>query len=168
MPQAKSTAIRLAIAKQRQGRVLPGGVGKFSKAMDMALPGKHTRDIYDKLKRREACVLAQLRTGMARLNGFLNRIGAVESDICACGQAREAVEHFLFRCVRWEDLREDKLQCTVARRGSLSFYLGGKAPSDPKEWSPDIKAVRATIKYAMATGRLNPDDEQRPRSDQSQ
>jgi ribonuclease HI len=168
MPQAKSTAIRLAIAKQRQGRVLPEEVGKFSKAMDAALPGKHTRDLYDKLKRREACVLAQLRTGMARLNNFLSRIGAVESDLCACGQARETVEHFLFRCVRWTALREDMLHCTVARRGSLSFYLGGKAPSDPKEWSPDMKAVRETIKYAMATGRLDVDDEQRQRLNQSQ
>ncbi|EAQ84812.1 hypothetical protein CHGG_08826 [Chaetomium globosum CBS 148.51] len=96
MPQAKSTAMRLAMEKQRATRVLPVSVGKFSKAMDAALPGKHTRHLYDKLKRREACVLAQLRTGMARLNGFLSRIGAVESDLCACGQARESVEHFLF------------------------------------------------------------------------
>ncbi|EAQ87155.1 hypothetical protein CHGG_03774 [Chaetomium globosum CBS 148.51] len=60
MPQAKSTAMRLAMERQRATRVLPVGVGKFSKAMDAALPGKHTRDLYDKLKRREACVLAQL------------------------------------------------------------------------------------------------------------
>jgi hypothetical protein len=152
--------MRLAMERQRETRVLPEGVGKFSKAMDAALPGKHTRDLYDKLKRGEACVLAQLRTGMARLNGFLSRIGAVETDLCACGQARESVEHFLFRCVRWTALREDMLQCTVARRGNLSFYLGGKAPSDSKEWSPDMKAVRETIKYAMATGRLDLDDEQ--------
>jgi hypothetical protein len=46
--------------------------------------------------------------------------------------------------------------------------LGGKAPSDPKEWSPDMKAVWATIKYAIATGRLNLDDEQGQRLDQSQ
>jgi hypothetical protein len=64
-------------------------------------------------------------------------------------------------------LREDMLQCTVARRGSLSFYLGGKVPSDPKMWSPDMKAVRATIKYAMATGRLEAEEEQR-RLDQAQ
>ncbi|EAQ93820.1 hypothetical protein CHGG_02055 [Chaetomium globosum CBS 148.51] len=96
IPQAKSTAMRLAMERQRATRVLPVSVGKFSKAMDAALPGKHTRHLYDKLKRREACVLAQLRTGMARLNGFLSRIGAVESDLCACGQARESVEHFLF------------------------------------------------------------------------
>lgn len=160
--QAKSTTIRLAVAKQQQGRRLPEDVGKFSKAMDMALPGKHTRELYDKLKRREASVLAQLRTGMARLNGFLSRIGAAESDQCACGHARETVEHFLLRCVRWTALREGMLQCTTTRRGSLSFYLGGKAPSDPKQWSPDMKAVRAVIKYAMATGRLDPDDEQGP------
>ncbi|EAQ84176.1 hypothetical protein CHGG_10580 [Chaetomium globosum CBS 148.51] len=160
IPQAKSTAMRLAMERQRATRVLPVSVGKFSKAMDAALPGKHTRHLYDKLKRREACVLAQLRTGMARLNGFLSRIGAVESDLCACGQARESVEHFLFRCLRWTALREDMLQCTVARRGSLSFYLGGKAPSDTRHWSPDMKAVRATIKYAMATGRLELNEEE--------
>jgi hypothetical protein len=145
----------------QQGRALPEGVGKFLKALDLALPGKHTPDLYDKLKRREACILVQLRTGMARLNGFLSRIEAVESDLCPCGRARETVEHFLLRCARWATLREDMLQCTVTRRGSLSFYLGGKVPSDPKMWSPDMKAVRATIKYAMATGRLEAEEEQR-------
>lgn len=68
--------------------------------------------------------------------------------MCACSQVRETVEHFLFRY-------------SATRRESLSFYLGGKAPSDPKEWSPDMKAVRETIKYEMATGRLDVDDEQR-------
>ncbi len=157
-PPGKSTAVRLAVAKQQQGRKLPEDVGKFSKAMDAALPGKHTRGLYDKLNRREASVLARLRTGMTRLNGFLSRIGAAESDQCACGHAKETGEHFLLRCVRWTALREDMLQCTTTRRGSLSIYLGGKAPSDPKQWSPDMKAVRAAIKYAMATGRLEPDD----------
>jgi ribonuclease HI len=166
LQQAKSTTIKLAMNKQQGGRLLPQGVGKFSKAMDAALPGKHTRPLYDKLKRREACVLAQLRTGMAKLNGFLCRIGAAESDLCACGHARETVEHFLLRCIRWTALRDGMLQCTETRRGSLSFYLGGKAPSDPKKWAPNMKAVRATIKYAMATRRLDLDDEQR--LDQSQ
>lgn len=151
---AKSTAIRAAMAKQRKRRALPDEVGKFSKAIDAALPGKHTRVLYDKLKRREACILAQLRTGMARLNGFLNRIGAAESDLCACGHASETVGHFLLRCTKWTALRDDMLQCSATRRGSLSFYLGGKAPSETRRWSPDMKAVRATIKYAMATGRL--------------
>jgi len=45
-------------------------------------------------------------------------------------------------------------------RGNLSFYLGGKAPSDPETWTPNIDAVRATIKFAIATGRLDMEIEQ--------
>ena len=105
-------------------------------------------------------MLAQLRTGMTRLNGFLSRIGAAESDHCARGHASGTVEHFLLRCIRGTALREYILQYTTTRRGSLSFYLGRKAPPDSKQWSPDMRAVRAEIKYAMAMGRLDPDDEQ--------
>jgi hypothetical protein len=123
--------------------------------MDTALPGKHTRTIYDALKRREANILAQLRTGMARLNGYLHRIGAAESDQCACGRATETIKHFLFRCTRWEAYRRQMLKQTETRRSNLSFYLGGKAPSDPEGWTPNMDAVLATIKYAMASGRLD-------------
>lgn len=56
-----------------------------SKRMDKALPGSHTRALYDTLMKREAKVLAQLRTGMSALNGYLHRIGVAESDMCACG-----------------------------------------------------------------------------------
>jgi hypothetical protein len=49
---------------------------------------------------------------------------------------------------------------TDTRRGNLSFYLGDKAPSDPETWTPNMDAVRATIKFALATGRLNTETEQ--------
>jgi hypothetical protein len=152
---AKSTIINVAKVKRRIDKALPKGVGKHLKKIDTALPGRHTRTLYDALGRREANVLAQLRTGMARLNGYLHRIGAAESDQCACGQARETVEHFLFNCSLWDAHRECLLEQTETRRGSLSYYLGGKAPSDPLNWKPDIEAVRTTIKYAIATGRLD-------------
>jgi hypothetical protein len=152
--QAKSTTIHNSKA-ERATRTLPDGVGKYSREMDTALPGKHTRTLYDGLKRREASVLAQLRTGMARLNGYLHRIGAVESYQCACGQAIETVKYFLFRCTKWEAYRTSMLAQTDTRRGNLSFYLGGKAPSDPETWTPNMDAVRATIKFAIATGRLD-------------
>jgi hypothetical protein len=53
---------------------------------------------------------------------------------------------------------------------NLSFYLGGKARSDPERWKPDMRAVRETIKYALATGRLDRerDGEQEQEGDQSQ
>ena len=120
---AKSTIINMAKAKRQKDKTLPEGIGKHLKKIDAALPGRHTRTLYDALGRREANVLVQLRTGMVRLNGYLHDIGAAESDQCACG-----VEHFLFNCSLWETYRERLLEQTETRRGSLSYYLGGKAP----------------------------------------
>src|SRR5436305_1421569 len=123
--------------------------------VDAALPGKHTRRLYDQLSRKEASVLAQLRTGMARLNAYLHRIKVAATDQCACGQARETVEHFLFRCRQWTAHRTEMLQCTDTHRGNISFYLGGKSPLDDQKWTPNLEAVRTTIRFAITTGRLD-------------
>jgi hypothetical protein len=77
-------------------RGLPKGVGKYTVEMDKALLGKHVKQLYDNFKHPEASILAQLRTGKARLNGYLHKIKAAETDIWACGQATESVKHFLF------------------------------------------------------------------------
>jgi hypothetical protein len=71
-PQMKSTTIQATIAAQKEKKVLPQGIGRYSRDIDTALPGRHTRILYDNLKRREASVLAQLRTGMTRLKGYLH------------------------------------------------------------------------------------------------
>ena len=52
------------------------------------------------------------------------------------------------------------LQQTDTRRGSLSFYLGGKAPTDPRQWTPNVDAVRAIVKYTIATKRLEAESDQ--------
>ncbi len=157
LPRVRSTTLNVARAERGTTRSLPEKVGKLSKKVDTALPGKHTRKLYDQLTQKEASVLAQLRTGIARLNSYLFRIKAAPSDRCACGKARETVEHFLFRCRRWTTHRTEMLQCTEIHRGNISFYLGGKSRSDDKNWTPDIKAVRVTIRFAIATGRLDAD-----------
>lgn len=154
-PGMKSTMLNAARAKQGTTRCLPEKVGAHSKRIDSALPGKHTRKLYDRLSWNEANVLAQLRTGMARLNTYLHRINAVPTDQCACGHARETVDHFLFRCIKWTTFRTGMLQCTTSHRSNISFYLRGKTPTDDKAWAPDLKAVRATIRFALATGRLD-------------
>ena len=154
-PRMRSMTLSMARLSQRTSRHLPDNVGKFSKRVDAALPGKHTRLLYDSLSRREASVLAQLRTGMTRLNGYLFRIKVAASQQCACGQATETVEHFLFRCKTWTAHRTEMLQCTETPRGNLSFYLGGKSPTDNAKWAPNMQAVHATIRFAIATGRLD-------------
>ena len=153
-PRMKSTTLNLARSQAVPRNTLPADVGKHAKRVDAALPGKHTRLLYDRLSWKEATVLAQLRTGMARLNGYLYRINAAATDQCACGQAKETVEHFLFRCRKWTAHRTEMLQCTDIHRGNLSFYLGGKSPSDDQKWTPNLEAVRASIRFAIATGRL--------------
>ncbi len=153
--RTRSTTLGTSEAARRTRYKLPDEVGKFSKKVDSALPGKHTRQLYDILSWKEASILSQLRTGMARLNGYLYRIGVVTSNECPCGEAEETVEHFLFRCTKWTGQRTQLLQCSDTRRGNLSYYLGGKGASDSEKWAPDTEAVRATVRFTMKTGRLD-------------
>lgn len=153
----RSTTLNVTRSKRGTTESLPDKVGRHSKRIDAALPGEHTRQLYDRLSWKEASVLAQLRTGMARLNAYLYRIQATPSDQCVCGRSRETVEHFPFRCTQWTAYRTEMLQCIDTDRSNISFYLGGKAPSDDRNWTPNMEAVRATIRFAIATGRLNAD-----------
>ncbi|KJZ67989.1 hypothetical protein HIM_12623 [Hirsutella minnesotensis 3608] len=160
--RASSTTLRLALARQERVQ-LPENVGKHSKRIDRALPGKHTRTLYDSLTRKEADILVQLRTGMSRLNGYLHAIGATDSNLCDCGEAKETIDHFLFRCTKWIAQRDILFECARAKIGNLSFFLGGKAASDGDKWKPDMQAVRAAIRFAIETERL--DRSQQPLTD---
>ena len=77
---------------------LPVRAGKAIKELDCALPGPHTKIIYDRISKNDAVIIAQLRTGNARLNLFLARIKATNSATCACEAAPELIRHFLFSC----------------------------------------------------------------------
>jgi hypothetical protein len=76
---------------------LPEKVGRYSKRVDIALLGKYTRLLYNRLLRKEASVLTQLRTGIAKLNVYLYRIEAAPSPQYTYRKAREIVDHFIFR-----------------------------------------------------------------------
>ena len=132
MLSTKATFLRLAKQKH-QGKPIEG-VGEYTRKLDTALPGKHTRLLYNSFKHTEAGLLAQLHTGIAQLNRYLYRIGVPETDLCTCGQAKETVEHLLFPCSCWNQYRERMLQQTDTKMGCLSFCLEGKAFSgvDPK------------------------------------
>lgn len=62
--------------------------------------------MYNQLNKAQASTLVQLRTGKSRLNDDLSAIGAVETDQCSCGTARETISHFLFHCAQWRDHRQ--------------------------------------------------------------
>jgi hypothetical protein len=149
----------------KANEALPEGIGKHSKDVDAALPGKHTKAIYDTLNKKEAGTLSQLRTGMARINSYLHQIGASGTDQCDCGTAKETVKHFLFLCARWDHLRAHLLQQVGTRIGDISFCLGGRSKNmemDPLPWEPNMNAVRAAIRYAIATARLLAEEQAPP------
>jgi hypothetical protein len=163
--QAKATTLQEMRLRIRAEGALPEGIGKHSKEVDAALPGKHTKVIYDTLNKKEAGILAQLRTGMARINSYLYRIGASGTDQCDCGTAKETVKHFLFLCTQWDHLRAHLLQQVGMRIGDISFCLGGRSKNielDPSPWKPNMNAVRATIRYTMATERLLAEEQAPP------
>jgi hypothetical protein len=123
--------------------------------IEAAWPGNHTRRMYDDLSKRQASVLAQLRTGMTPLNGYLHNIKAVETNLCDCGEAVESREHFIFHCVRWSEQR--KILGVGKGEDKLSRLLGGKSTTDTDDWRPDMDAVRAVISFTLATKRFEHD-----------
>ena len=135
---------------------------KIAKYIDKSPIGaRHTKAIYNALSRNGASIFCQLRTGKSRLNDYLFKIKAAESDLCECGE-RETVRHFLFFCNRWSKQRRQIQQ--HRRFGDLPPFLGaysnrkdikGRPIDGPYErWRPDMELVRMTIEFARATERL--------------
>lgn len=162
----RRTTILSAALKTFAGKqpLLPPLVGKFTQSINCALPGKHTKILYDSLSKPQTTLLAQLRTGKSRLNDYLAKVNARESDQCGCGTGRETVRHFLFHCTQWANYRADLINKTAGRWGDLSFFLEGRSHTrnrdgsralDEEPWTPDIDIVRATIKFSQLTKRLS-------------
>jgi len=126
--------------------------GEFVRRIDAAWPGKHTRRMYDDLSKRQASILAQFRTGMTPLNGYLHNIKAVKTNLCDCGEAVESREHFIFHCVRWSEHR--KILGVWTGEDNLSRLLGDKSTTDTDDWKPGMDAVRAVICFTLATKRF--------------
>lgn len=149
---------RLSLATSRT----PTTFGESVRRIEAAWPGSHTRRIYDGLSKRQASVLAQLRTGMTPLNGYLHNIKAVGTNLCECGEAIESREHFVFRCTRWSEQR--KILGAWTGEDNLSRLLGGKPLTVSDDWSPDMDAVRAVIHFTLATRLFGPDTSTRRRT----
>ena len=96
-----------------------------------------------RISRRMASILFQLKVGHVPLNGFLHRIGKVDSPRCpACGEARETAEHFILRCPNYAYERWALHKHTRSNAPSLEDIL-----SDPKLTIPLINYIEATSRF---------------------
>ena len=131
-------------------------IGRFTKSIDKALPGPHTKQLYDTLSSKDASLLAQLRTGHCKLNEFLFKIRATDSNMCACDRAPETVKHFLLNCSNWTPQRTEMAQALDGPITNLSNLLGGWSGSGTaKDFKPNLKTVKLVISFAKKTHRFD-------------
>ena len=73
-------------------------VGAFTQTIDKASPPHDTPSLYNGKSKAQASILCQLRKRIARLNGYLSKINAIEFEMCSCKTGVETIHHFLFYC----------------------------------------------------------------------
>jgi hypothetical protein len=158
----RSVVQRIQERRRRVTEQVPATVGGAVRRIDTAWPGNHTRRVYDDLSKRQASILAQLRTGVTPLNGYLYNIKAVETNLCGCGEAVESREHFILHCARWSEQR--KVLGVYTGVETLPRLLGGKSSTDTDDWTPDMDAVRSVIHFTLVTKRFERDSNERDRA----
>ena len=77
-------------------QVIETSVGKYTRTINKALSGKHTKALYNGRLYNDVSILCQLRIGMYRLNNYLSKIKIVALSLYNCGVAEETINHFFF------------------------------------------------------------------------
>ena len=164
-----SGVLRLVKAERAKGLHISEDdvcVKYYTWKMDKAWSGKHTLSLYRALSSDEASILVQARTEHCGLNACLFRKKLADSPTCECGRSGETVLHVLLRCDRYAEARKALREAAGDRWGDASYLLGGwsgrkdartgKLVDGPREsWKPDLKVVRASIRFLYQTGRLS-------------
>ncbi|TFY52761.1 hypothetical protein EVJ58_g9832 [Rhodofomes roseus] len=126
--------------------------------VDPDLPSRKYGKLVERLPRRHASILFQLRTEHAPLQQHLHRIKKVDSPTCPnCDTARESVYHYLLECPAHDDQRArlaHDLGPAVA--GSVRHLL-----TEPKALSPLFRYIHATGRFAATYGELTLRDSER-------
>lgn len=114
------------------------------KAIDPSLPSDDFLDIASQLRRNQASLLFQLRSGHIPLNETLHRIKRSDTPFCPhCrGSTKETVHHFLLACPHYARARR-LLQSQLGRHSSsISFLLNSRS------------AIPNLLRYVSNTNRL--------------
>ncbi|MEW8548387.1 MAG: reverse transcriptase domain-containing protein [Candidatus Thiodiazotropha sp.] len=100
-------------------------------------------------------IIAQLRTGYARLNEYLYKTGITDSNECMCG-AIESVSHYLIDCPLYENEREIMRKRLFQSCGipqlDMNLLLMAKKEDEFKEWRNCILTELET--YVATTERF--------------
>ena len=107
--------------------------GRYTYAIDSALPGKHTLRLYGMLSREDASILAQARTGHTHLNEYRARIKQADSALCECNGGVESVKHVILHCPTWDTQDNDCERWRETGGEMFRFCWEGKVASRTRE-----------------------------------
>ena len=126
-----------------------------SNAIDPSLPSNNFLHIIDQLRRNQASLLIQLRTGHIPLNTVLYRIKKAETADCPhCKNGtRETVHHFLLACPSYTGARR-LLQAKLRRDASSIAFLIGTRTGIPHL----LRFVSDTKRFSATFGEVRPED----------
>ena len=99
-----------------------------SSNIDRTLPSDNFMHIIGQLRRPQASILIQIRTGHLPLNTVLHRIKRSDTPDCPhCGKGtRETIMHFLFFCPRYNQARQRLDAATQKEKNVYSYLLGNR------------------------------------------
>ena len=125
-------------------------------AIDHSLPSDDFLNIISQLRRNQASLLIQLRTGHVPLNEILYRIKKATSPDCThCGPGfRESIYHFLFICPHYMHARRI-LQSSLNRHALTFPFLMGTRSGIPHL----LRYVANTNRLSSTFGNIRPDDD---------
>ena len=125
-------------------------------SVDATLPSDNFLHIIDQLRRNQASLLTQLRTGHIPLNTILHRIKRAESAECPhCKKGiRETIHHYLLTCPRYAAARRLLLQAKLKRDSSSIPFLIGSRIAIPRL----LRYISATKRFSTTFGEVRPKD----------
>ena len=108
-------------------------------------------------KRSHDVILARLRSGCIQLNDHLHKINLNDSPFCNfCTNERETVDHYIFECHEYRDLREmlynelAELSITQDEINSHLLLTGGDGENKSR-----LKILRKFMNYIKSTNRFD-------------
>ena len=112
--------------------------------VDYSLPSDEFIHIANQLRRNQASVLIQLRTGHLPLNNILFRIRRSDTPNCphCYNNTRETLMHYIFFCPHYEQARRQLNAATNREKNAIGFLLGTR------------KGIPHLLRYIGDTGRL--------------
>jgi len=118
--------------------------------IDPEMPSKKYLKLAEKLPRKQASILIQLRTEHAPLQRYLFRIQKADTPVCpSCGRTRETVYHFLMECPAHNEHRDRLARDAGPAARSIKDLL-----NSPNTLKPLFRYIHDSGRFAAAYGDL--------------